>query len=375
MNDTDLGRRLREARKRAGLTQGELAQAVGLDQSAISRVENGAPATSSVLARIADAVGEPLWALFRPVENLAHAFRASAGVTPATRRGLDSLDQLLDDLGFLRELQALSSGRSGPHNVVEPRTPGRPADFALARERAAHCRGRLGLEPDAPVGDIVQALESLGLNVVLQPLGDEAADGIYVRRADVAVVLLNSDQYPARLTWSGAHELGHDEMGVAGVVVDETTYGGKEPPEQEADAFAAEFLVPSAALRKLEDRCDTPEEVATLAREYGVSYPAMVYRLHNSQLIRASHRDWLLERKPTDFDRGFDTAIVRGGLRLPHALQAGARRAYVNRDISLARLADMLHRDRSRLREDLLWEGILHAEDADVPAAPGAQPA
>lgn len=63
---TDLGERIRSARMRMGMTQRELADAVGLHQSEISRIERGARDFSvGTFGRIAVAFG------MRPEELMA----------------------------------------------------------------------------------------------------------------------------------------------------------------------------------------------------------------------------------------------------------------------------------------------------------------
>ena len=52
MNEADIGRTVRFARKRAGMTQHELGQAVGMPQPSIARIERGTvvPRTQTLLA-------------------------------------------------------------------------------------------------------------------------------------------------------------------------------------------------------------------------------------------------------------------------------------------------------------------------------------
>ena len=55
---------IRDARKRAGLTQVQLSEATGIDQASISRMENGKQGiTLEYLKRIAQALGVELGAL------------------------------------------------------------------------------------------------------------------------------------------------------------------------------------------------------------------------------------------------------------------------------------------------------------------------
>ena len=63
---------IREARKRAGLTQAALAERIGLDQSGVSRIERGErPVTVDVLVAIARALGVPPAALLEDVGDKA----------------------------------------------------------------------------------------------------------------------------------------------------------------------------------------------------------------------------------------------------------------------------------------------------------------
>jgi transcriptional regulator with XRE-family HTH domain len=62
MNEKALGRRLADARRKAGLTQQELCQKAGLSYSTLAKIERGAIKSPSVftVAAIAAATGVPL---------------------------------------------------------------------------------------------------------------------------------------------------------------------------------------------------------------------------------------------------------------------------------------------------------------------------
>jgi transcriptional regulator with XRE-family HTH domain len=55
-----LGKRLRRARERQGLSQDQLARNVGVGQSTISRIEDGGQTTTAVLAEVARKLGYSL---------------------------------------------------------------------------------------------------------------------------------------------------------------------------------------------------------------------------------------------------------------------------------------------------------------------------
>jgi transcriptional regulator with XRE-family HTH domain len=67
MPDTTFGARLRQLREAAGLTQAQLAEAVGLFQPNVARYEAGERMPSYALACLmADALGVPVDALRQP---------------------------------------------------------------------------------------------------------------------------------------------------------------------------------------------------------------------------------------------------------------------------------------------------------------------
>ena len=64
-----LGNRLREAREALGLTQGELAAAIGVSRKTVNTVENGVFVPSTTIAlKLAATLGEPVERLFFVVE-------------------------------------------------------------------------------------------------------------------------------------------------------------------------------------------------------------------------------------------------------------------------------------------------------------------
>lgn len=65
----ELHNRLREVREARGLTQGQLAELVGVSRKTINTVENGVFVPSTLIAlKLARALGEPVEALFSLVE-------------------------------------------------------------------------------------------------------------------------------------------------------------------------------------------------------------------------------------------------------------------------------------------------------------------
>lgn len=65
-----MGRRIAEARRRAGMTQAEVALAASVERTALSKIERGHRRVESrELARLADALGRPLAWFLEPSET------------------------------------------------------------------------------------------------------------------------------------------------------------------------------------------------------------------------------------------------------------------------------------------------------------------
>lgn len=87
--NSEVGVRLREARRRRGLTLREVAEAAGVTESFVSQVERGVTNPSvSTLRKIAGAIGEPLATLFVANEGKADTQGSTRVVRAGERRRL-----------------------------------------------------------------------------------------------------------------------------------------------------------------------------------------------------------------------------------------------------------------------------------------------
>lgn len=160
---------------------------------------------------------------------------------------------------------------------------------------ARETRAALGLDPDAPLTCALRAVEDLAeLPVVVGPLRDGLA-GAIVQRGAFRLVFLNGAQAVVRQRFTLAHELGHVRLGHEGPHEDAMgTLGdeGYDPVEVQANAFAAEFLVPRTGLEA--HRAGEPEPnldvVVELACLYGVSALMLLNRLARLKLVGEERR-------------------------------------------------------------------------------------
>ncbi len=142
------------------------------------------------------------------------------------------------------------------------------------------------------------AREVLGINIIKAPLDDDLSGFLYLQ-GDSAIIGVNKKHHVHRRRFTVAHELGHlllhrEGTKKEGAFIDKTplvlrrdplSSAGVDPLEVEANAFAAELLMPRELVeedfnRLLENPLLGEEEIVkNLAKKYKVSEQAMAIRL------------------------------------------------------------------------------------------------
>ena len=141
--------------------------------------------------------------------------------------------------------------------------------------------------PSGPVRDLMGWLESAGCLVVAEDFGAMTGggrvDGLSQWVGDSPVMLVNGRAPTDRLRLTLAHELGH-------LCLHSAELGGD--PEDEANAFAAEFLMPADLIRS-ELRNLSLGKLHSLKRYWGVSMQALIERAHRLGTLSAQQRTGL----------------------------------------------------------------------------------
>jgi Zn-dependent peptidase ImmA (M78 family) len=166
-------------------------------------------------------------------------------------------------------------------------------DIAGATARATELVERFGVKtPPVPVERIAK---QLGVIVQYAPFDDELS-GMAFLKEGIAIIGINSNHHPNRQRYTLAHELAHIYLHrphlEAGVHVDQSSVNslrrdlvsaeGTDSLEREANAFAAELLMPRKLLAgTLDDRMlDLDDDrLLALAKRFKVSLMALQYRL------------------------------------------------------------------------------------------------
>ncbi len=159
------------------------------------------------------------------------------------------------------------------------------ADCTNAQKKAEELIEKYGYEyPFVDVFAIAQA-EGLTLKEYKSDDNDVLKNTAGFFDPDSKTIFVNKDDPPNRITFTVAHELGHfilqHEAAKYGVLPRWQIPGQeKEEVEKEADAFAANLLVPRKMLKKvMQEYGLSSKNVSILANMFGVSDAVMRYRL------------------------------------------------------------------------------------------------
>ena len=358
----DIGRRLRFARESRQITQEAVSAVLGLQRSAISLMESGQRQVSTLeLTRLADLYGQPVEWFVNPnipvkrEDPVVGLFRAAPGLQgKIVQKQASHCLRLLREGAALRRLIGRKASISLPrYDLPPPRSVGQAIDQGqLVAEQE---RRRLGLGK-APVREIPEMLAHQNIWTAALDLPDEIS-GLFLSSPDFGMAILaNLTQAPVRRRFSYAHEHGHALMDREEAATVTSTHNAKTRPEQRANAFAAAFLMPEEGVRDFlynlgkgrgtrreEAAVDAVTEegirgalrnparsqhvtyvdVALLARHFGVSYAAAVWRLRGLNFASADQTQTLLDQ--TDdanrylravkafSDTGFEPAGSGGG--------------------------------------------------------------
>jgi Zn-dependent peptidase ImmA (M78 family)/transcriptional regulator with XRE-family HTH domain len=292
----DLGRRISQARLEAEMTQADLGRAVGLDRTAIAKLETGARKVSATeLVALAAALDRPIdWFVVESPPSVVS--RRSDGLVGGHSRALDiKIDRLARDLAFLMNQGVLTDASTRP--VLEL-----PSDVAGAEALALRARSLMAVS-DGPLYDLQRACERVGLLAFSLDIGPTGGDAAYVEVGNMGVALINGSADPGRRRFSLAHELGHHLFGDA--YAPEVSVVGADGMERLISAFAIHVLLPRQPVtevwRSLADQDRRLAAIAISVR-FRASWTATCSQLRNLELIDTAERERFVAMPPTGVD-------------------------------------------------------------------------
>ena len=331
----EIGQRLRFARQSRQITQESAGAGLGLQRSAISLMESGQRQVSTLeLTRLAELYGRPIEWFVNPnipmeqEDPVVALFRAEPDLqSEVVQAHASRCLRLLREGASLRRLIGRRNTASLPrYELPFPRTIGQA--IAQGQSVAEQERRRLDLGR-APVKNVPETLIRQNIWTAALPLPNEIS-GIFLSSPGFGLAILaNLTQPPARRRFSYLHEYGHALMDRDAPATITSVHNAKTRPEQRANAFAAAFLMPAEGVRVFlrnlgKGRGSRHEEAAVdavtetgirgtsrnpagsqnvtyadaalLARHFGASYAAAVWRLRGLNLVGVEHTQMLLSQ-------------------------------------------------------------------------------
>ena len=285
------GDRIKQAREIKGLTQAELADRVGVSQPAIAQLEQTQPGpafipSDDLIESISFALGFPVSFFKResgpefPLGSLL--YRKKMALKSMDRNKVRQLAR------FAYELTEHMSKRLRMPALNLPRLTDDDAVTGAQVTRSA-----LGLSPDTPVKNIIHQLEKNGVLVLAVPYEIDEHDSFSAWITDVSppkpVIVISASKPGDRQRFSVSHEIAH-------LVMHSTYQGDLKTIEDQADRFAAEFLMPEEAIRMEFQTPVTLSKLAALKPVWGVSIQALARRALDVEKITYRQYTYLFEQ-------------------------------------------------------------------------------
>lgn len=281
-----VGQRLTALRHIHGLTQGELAERLGVTQSFLSHIARGArPMPDSMVVDASEEFGVPI-SFFTiqqtPAEIGPVTFRKNSR---ASARDEGRVVALYDEAS---RLFRTVSERSEYHAAGLPD----PDDYDNDAELVAEAmRSAAGLGPEDPVLNATRALERFGIGVVdnLDHLSEDCMGHTAVSRPsrynDRPLVALVADVPGAVKRLTVLHEAGHliFDRDLTGPVS-----GPRSPEEKRAYKFAGAYLLPEKVLRQRVSETLNLHGYLPIKADYGISVGAIIMRARDLGIISAN---------------------------------------------------------------------------------------
>lgn len=329
-----LGTRLRAARERRALSQQAVADAIGLPRTAITNIESGARAVSTLeITKLATLYGQSAAFFLSPndagedLSVVLHRALPEMEGSPEIEREVRRILDLYQEGVGLRGLLGHAIEQTVPNYASRLSSAGdaiRQGEVVAQEERR-----RLGLGV-APIVNVAETISEQGIWTAATDLPDELS-GLFVNHPSIGLaILINVQHWPVRRRFSYSHEYAHALFDREETVTTTRRANSAELIEKRANAFAAAFLMPSEGvidqLRQMDkglptraaqiifdvagnkgieteirqrpgSQAITYQDVATLARHYGVSYEAAAWRLKSLNHIGAAETAALIDQK------------------------------------------------------------------------------
>ena len=187
-----------------------------------------------------------------------------------------------------------------------------------------------------------------------------------------AAIVVNCEEAPWRINFTLAHELFHiitwNTFNPAELEQDEVLF---KDIEKKAERFASTLLLPESAVReelnvKIKEHKLSFSDIVDVAREFGVSTPALLYRMANMRLI-----DW---DKANDLAKNDELHMIDRRIRSNSSNESPSSERFTllavkclrKGLISRGKFSELFDVDRADIDEFLEYRGLSGAEGESI---------
>jgi len=304
------GDRIRQAREFAGLTQTQLANAIGVKQAAISQMEYGdfVP-TQNLLEGIAGKTGFlPSFFELVPDDELPFGtlnYRARKSTTSREELKVYQYANLL----YQQVKRICLDVMMPPNKLPQLRE-------VTIKQAVEITRDTLGFNPNEPVKKLINTIEKNGVIIlnIHRDIPKIDAFSTWARLDEERpIIVLLSGKPMDRIRFSIAHELGH-------LVLHQPIKKTRlKLIENEANEFASAFLMPEQAMRQEMKPPVTLTLLAKMKLRWGVSMQALTMQAYNLRIITQRQARYLFTqmsaqgwrtREPSNLDLKVETPYL-----------------------------------------------------------------
>jgi len=228
------------AREFRGFTQEELARKVCLSQARIAKLEGGIQTEiqEPLMEMLCESLGFPSEFFIQDEELLgfgssAYFYRKKADLTASDRRRIHGVVNLMRiNIKRMLTFIDLEPNRRLPKLDID--------EYGGSAEQVAQAVRAIWTLPEGPIKNITSLIESSGVIITPCDFYTRSMDATSLRLAEMPPLIFINSQLPGdRWRFTLAHELAHL------IMHDVPT----EEMENEADRFAAEFLMPEIEMK------------------------------------------------------------------------------------------------------------------------------
>lgn len=292
--------RLKEARLFRKMTLADLAQAVGVNKQAISQFENCKSSPEPMtLRRIADALGFP-YSFFVETEDVSTIGNTYFRALYSSKKKDLAAQQI--KAKYVAKIHSVLSSKVKfkPLNL-----PHFDADETITIEDIAMQTRQYWNLGDAPIANMVSLLERNGIIVGEFATNSRGIDAFYQYYEEgghpTYCVILGTDKKSFyRRQFNCAHELGHILLHERYSDLNEIDREEFREREDQANAFAAAFLLPEKAFGN--DVAAYPNRLShyvELKKKWNVSIMAMIMRAYSLGYLSSNQYSYLMRQMST----------------------------------------------------------------------------